>query len=199
MNLIYTDNYFLTTFDIWLLITKYEIPTIFICQKWILQTKFEKHEFVGYGDENDKFAFINIPGYRPENVPGYRLIQSDKNEDFISLDKLNGDCVERIQEAINNKISIEEYLEHFTKPISTEYNKKKPARLIIESDSEEEKPKKNKKLIIEETTISPEEYVLKPKKRTKRKVVVRDEKNKTAKNGVRRRKLLIASSSTDKN
>jgi hypothetical protein len=200
MNLIYTDNYFLTTFDIWLLITKYEIPTIFICQKWILQTNYEKHEFVGYGNESDNFAFINIPGYRPENVPSFRLIQSNKDEIFISLDKLNGECVERIREALNTKVTIEEYLEKFIKPISTKYTKKKPAGLIIESDSEEIKPKKNKKLVAEETSISPEEYVLKPatKKRRKRKVVVRDEKNKTAKKGVRAKKMLLASSSTDK-
>ena len=30
-SLIYTDNYFLTTFDLWLLVTKHKIPTIFIC------------------------------------------------------------------------------------------------------------------------------------------------------------------------
>ena len=50
-SLIYTDNYFLTTFDLWLLVTKYKIPTVFICQNYILQTKYEKHEFIGYGNE----------------------------------------------------------------------------------------------------------------------------------------------------
>jgi hypothetical protein len=200
VNFIYTDNYFLTTLDLWLLVTKYKIPTVFICQKWILQTKYEKHEFVGYGNKSDKFVFINIPGYRPENVPGYKLIQTEKNEPFISLDKLQGECVERIEEAINNKVTIEDYLENFTKPIKTEYNKKKPARLIIEPDSEEEKPKRKKKFIIEETTpISPEEFILKPKKRTKRKIIIKEDKNKTAKKGIRKRKLLIATSSTDKN
>jgi WD40 repeat protein len=51
-NFLYTDNYFLTTFDLWLLITKYEIPTIFISHKWILQSKHQKHEFIGYGDDD---------------------------------------------------------------------------------------------------------------------------------------------------
>jgi hypothetical protein len=37
---IYTDNYFLTTLDIWLLVNKYKIPTIFISQKFLLQTKY---------------------------------------------------------------------------------------------------------------------------------------------------------------
>jgi hypothetical protein len=78
---IYTDNYFLTPFDLWLLVTKYEIPTIFVCQKYILQTKYEKHQFLAYGDKKDKFAFIVVPGLRPENVPGYKLIQYKESED----------------------------------------------------------------------------------------------------------------------
>ena len=200
MNFIYTDNYFLTTFDLWLLITKYDIPTIFISQKWILQTNFEKHEFVGYGTERDKFAFIELPGFRPENVPSYRLIQSDKGEVFISLDKLlGGESEQNIIKALDNKVTIEDYLEKFIKPITTEYAKKKPKLLIIESDSEEEKPKKkNKRLIIEETTpVSPEEYILKPQKKTRKKIVVKEDKNKTARKGIRKRKLLIENSTTE--
>jgi LysM repeat protein len=167
-NFIYTDNYFLTTFDIWLLITKYEIPTIFICQKWILQTNYEKHEFVGYGNESDDFAFIMIPGFRPENVPGYKLIQSEKGDIFISLNKLNPEGVEKIEDAFRNKKTIEQYLDEYEIPKLTVYPLKKPNKIVIESD-EEEKPKpkpKRKLLIVESTTpISPEEYILKPKKK----------------------------------
>ena len=168
-SLIYTDNYFLTTFDLWLLVTKHKIPTIFICQKLILQTKYEKHEFVGYGDENDKFVFIIIPGFRAEIVPSYKLVQTDEGDIFISLDKLNEDCVERIRETIHNKVTIETYLDHFTKPVKT-YEKKKSDRLIIESDSDEEvkpktvKPKKIKKPLIIEEPIS-EEFILNPSKK----------------------------------
>jgi len=177
-NLLYTDNYFLTTLDLWLLVEKYKIPTIFISQKWILQTKYEKHEFVGYGDENDKFAFIFIPGFRPENVPGYKLIQSDKEDIFISLDKLDADCSDVIKESIKNKISINTYLYNFVKPLTTNYEKKKPPRLIIDSDTgdKKEEKKKQKKLIIEETTpISEEEFIIQTKKKrqTKKKLNVR--------------------------
>ena len=194
-NLIYTDNYFLTTFDLWLLVTKYKIPTIFICQKWILQTRYKKHEFVGYGNEEDKFAFVIIPGFRPENVPGYKLVLSDKGEVFIPLNKLNEECVERIREDVNHKISIEDYLFNFTKPITTEYEKKKPERLIIESDSQEVKPEKKKKLIIEETTpVSEEEFVLEPRKKQSRKKVVLRGNNKSVKRNQKKRRLLIVDS-----
>ena len=183
-NLIYTDNYFLTTFDLWLLVTKYKIPTIFICQNNILQTNFEKHAFVGYGDEGDDFAFIVIPGFRPENVPGYKLIQSDEGNVFISLNKLKEEGVEKIQNAFRNKKSIEQYLEEYKIPKLTVYENKKP-KIIIEGEEGVVKPKPKKKLLIIEssTPVSPEEYILKPKKKkSQKKVIIKGNKqNKTKK------------------
>ena len=194
---IYTDNYFLTTFDLWLLVNKYKIPTIFICQKCILETNYEKQEFVGYGDKHDKFAFIIIPGFRHEHVPNYKLVKSDKDDVFIPLNKLNENCVERIEEAIDNKISIEEYLEDFKITKKTTYEKKKC--LLVDSDTEEEKPKK-KKIIFEKTSVvSPEEFVLKPKKQTKKVAIKGEPQNKTKRQlGIKKRRLLIAESATEK-
>jgi hypothetical protein len=197
---LYTDNYFLTPFDLWLLVTKYEIPTIFVCQKYLLQTKYEKHQFLGYGDKKDKFAFIVVPGLRPENVPGYKLIQSDKGDVFISLSELNEECLENVEKSIDDKVSIEEYLDKFTKPLTTNYEKKKPERLVIESDSDKVKPEKKKKLIIEETTpISSEEYVLKPvgkKHQSKKKQIKLKGKQLAPKNNTKKRRLLIVDSSS---
>jgi len=193
---IYTNNYFLTTLDLWVLVQKYKIPTIFICQKFILQTKYEKHEFVGYGNETDSFAFILIPGYRPENIPNLKLIESNDGDVFISLNKLNEECVDKIKTAIANKESVDEYIEKFKKLVATKYEKKKPTRLQIDSDSDEKPPiKRKKQLIIEETEpISPEEFILKPnKKKTKRKVVLKG-KEKTKKNI--KKPLIVESSST---
>jgi hypothetical protein len=203
-SLIYTDNYFLTPFDLWLLVTKYEIPTIFICQRFILQTKYEKHEFVCYGDENDKFVFINIPGLRPENVPGYKLIQSSEKDVFISLNKLHDECIDNIRQAISVKISIENYLENFKRPLTTNYKNKKPARLIIESDSDKQgKPEKKKKIIIEETSpLSPDEYILQPvgkKRKTKKREIKIKGKQVIPKNTTKKRKLLIVDSSSTEN
>ena len=131
---LYTEKYFLTTLDLWLLVTKYEIPTIFICQKWILQTKYEKHEMVGYGNKDDKFAFILLPGFGPEKIPKYKLIKTNEGEVFISLDNLNGDCLDRIYNLFDDVIIIENYFKHFTKPKKTNYEKKQPKKLVIESE-----------------------------------------------------------------
>jgi hypothetical protein len=115
----------------------------------MLQTKYTKRTFIGYGDNtsSEQFAFIVIPGFAPEKVPVFKLICSNDKDVFISLDKLNEECVERINEAFANKQSIEKYLEEFIKPNT---RKKKPIPFIIEPDSEEkkissEKTKKNKK------------------------------------------------------
>jgi hypothetical protein len=198
---IYTDNYFLTTMDLWLLVNRFKIPTIFICQKFILQTNYDKHEFVGYGDKNDKFVFIILPGLRAENVPNFKIINSDKGDIFISLDKLNKDCLKNVEESIDNNISIEGYLENFVMPKKTTYNKKKPQRLIIEEEKDEKeiKPKK-KKIIVEETTpVSPEEFVLVKKKSTKKIAIKGETKNKTKRNpSVKKRRLLIVESDTEK-
>jgi hypothetical protein len=183
---IYTDNYFLTTLDLWLLVLKYKIPTIFICQKWILQTKYEMHEFVGYGDIDDKFAFIILPGFRPQNIPVYRLVQSDTKDIFIPINKLNDECLENIRSAINNKLAVSEYLETFEKPTKTNYEKRKPAALIID-DTPDEQPKRKTKLIIEsESPISAEEVLVPAKKkRSRKKVLVRGGSKKTAKNKIK--------------
>ena len=192
LSLLFTDNYFLTTFDLWLLVAKYEIPTIFISQQWILQTKYQKHEFIGYGNKEDKFAFVVIPGFRPENVPGFKFIQDEDKDIFISLDKLNGECVERINDAIVNKVSIKDYLENFTKPSTTTYEKKKPKRHIdnLDSDSEVVKPKRKQKVIINnESTITPEQFII--QKKSKKKLQIKGNNNVTKRKQQKSKKIIV--------
>ena len=153
-NFIYSDNYFLTTMDLWLLVTKYEIPTIFICQKWILQTNYEEQSFIAYGNEGDEFAFIVIPGLRPKHVPNYKIIQTTENNIFISLDELN-EC-DYIKNIFQKRVVIEDYLETFVKPAKTIYSKKKPKQIIVEEDEEVRIPKKPRKKIIIEPESEPE-------------------------------------------
>jgi hypothetical protein len=192
---LYTDNYFLTTFDLWLLVQKYKIPTMFICQKFILQAKYEKHVFVGYGNRNDDFAFIIIPGFRPETVPVFRLVQTEKGDSFISLNKLDNSCVDKIYEAFDNELSVEEYLKGFKKIVKTTYKKKKPLLLIKDSDSDsdsEKKVKTNKPtLIIEDAP----EKIEKPKKTLTKKRVKPSGKKQTQKN-VKGSLIIIDSSSS---
>ena len=112
---IYSDNYFLTTLDFWLLVNKYKIPTFFISTKKLLQTNYEKNIFLGYGNENDKFCFIVVPALGPEKVPSYKVVSSDKNDTFISLQEIKQNCEDEIKMAFGNEINIEDYLKQFVK------------------------------------------------------------------------------------
>jgi hypothetical protein len=187
---IYTDNYFLTTFDLWLLVNRFKIPTIFICQKCILQTNYEKQEFVGYGDSDDKFAFIIIPGFRNEHVPNFKIVKTDDEEIFISLKKLNDICINRIENAIKNQVTIDDYLEDFKIAKKTVYERKKC--LLANSDDEKEEKPRKKKVIIESTTPISSEDSLRPKNQTKKLNIKGDPQNKTKRQqGVKRRHVLI--------
>jgi hypothetical protein len=203
-NFIYTDNYFLTTLDLWLLVNRFKIPTIFIAQKTILQTRYEKNgkylykrQFIAYGDKGENFAFIVLPGFRPENIPSFKIINNDKKDVFISLDKLNEECLENIEDAFENKISIEKYLEDFKILPKTSYQKKR-INVLIESDSEEKivKPRR-KQVIVEKTTpISPEKPVSNEKKPSRKAIIKGDTKNKSRRRrDITKRKVAILESS----
>ena len=128
------------------------------------------------------------------------MIHSETDEIFISLDKLNSDCVERIKEAIDNKVSIQEYLENFTKPLTTKYEAKKPKRLIanFDSDSEDIKQERKKKLIVNEMSSSSQDFENKPKKRqTKKKLEAKVDKSKTKKNLTKSKLIVNGDSSSD--
>jgi len=212
-NFIYTDNYFLTMFDLWILVQKYSIPTFFICQKFILQTKNEKHEFVGYGEMEDKFAFILLPSFSAEKIPNFKIIESDTGDTFISLHKLNDECKEKIRLAFENKVTVEDYLKHFEKPSKKIYYKRKPLRVRIDSAETEiiDNDKNNKKSPLRVRIDSAETEIIdndknnnkiketvikekpKGKKRTKKTVILKGNQ-KTKKNI---KKFVIDSSPTE--
>ena len=131
------ENYFLTPFDIWLLVCAYKIPSFFISQKHMMMTDYEELFFHGYGDINDKFAFIVIPGLRSDNIPSFRYIESDTGDAFISLSIFKPE--DAIHMGIESAVTINEYLQTFTKRKTTVYVKKRPLR--IEEDLIEDQPK----------------------------------------------------------
>jgi hypothetical protein len=192
IDFITTDNYFLTALDIWLLVQKFQIPTIFISTTKLLETNNKEIFFIGYGEENDDFAFIVVPGISAENKPAFKLIESDSNEVFIPLSKLL-DCDHKteISDALKNKITIDEFLRLFNPK-----NLKKKIRIVNSSDDEEEepvkKPKKQQKktlkivessssTVTKEDSSSPE-IVIKKGKTKKPKLQGIKPKNKTKKN-----------------
>lgn len=141
-DIIFNEEYFLTPFDLWLLVNKFEIPCFFISQKTILQTQKRENVFFAYGSSIEQdYVFIVLPGglEKKKDIPYplFKYILSDKNDIFISLGSIqNEKCKNNILRAYQNKISIEDFLEIFVK---SDFFKPKPnVKLIIEPDSEEE-------------------------------------------------------------
>ena len=131
---IYSDNYFLTTLDIWLFVEKYKIPSVFISSKTLLQTQYNRQLFVGYGSITDKLLFIVIPGLRPENIPKFKVIINENKELFISVKNLvNIKCVESIETSFRDTNTVDDYLKNFVKQTKTKYIKKVKLNILEES------------------------------------------------------------------
>ena len=197
---IYTDNYFLTPLDIWILVEKYEIPTIFISTKFLLHTNYQNRAHIAYGDKKDEFCFIIVPGLRPENVPSYKIIETERGNAFIPLDEITDDaCNENVEKAFEEKIDIENYLKTFKKPTLTQYKKKQP-KFVIEDDEDEEvvevKRKSKPKVVIEETSPVETIAIEMPKKTRKQKVVTI--KGKKTRKNVKKPKYIIEDTSDTK-
>ena len=157
LNLIYNTKYFLTTFDLWILVQKFQIPTIFISTSIKSLVKYNSDFFfVGYGNEDDNFAFIVVPGIDPVVVhgidknqsiilPSFKIIQTNSSDVFISFDKLL-DCEykNKFIESFKNKITIEYFLRNFSKKIRIETS---------EPSDDDEPVKKTKKATAKQSLI----------------------------------------------
>jgi hypothetical protein len=161
---IYSDNYFLTVLDYWLLVNKYKIPTIFISTKNFLQTNYEKNIFLGYSyhdadnadnadnrdknnmNDSERFCFILVPELKSESVPSYKVIVNDKNEIFLSMKELKKGCDEKFTYAFDNKMNIDDYLKQFVKISKPKKIKGIPLnkKLNIEEDYEDAKDVEDK-------------------------------------------------------
>lgn len=106
---LYDEKYYLTPLDMWILVKKYELPTIFISQQTIMQTGYKEHAFVGYDGLDDKFAFIVIPLLKADSIPSYKLIQTADDEIFINFEQMTDSS--KVKEAILSVITLSGFLE----------------------------------------------------------------------------------------
>jgi hypothetical protein len=151
--MILQEGFYAVNFDLWILLVKYKIPSIFISSKPIPETRFNRTGFVCYMDdenshshshsqskkdkEHQKFVFIFTPAmYKRKQLknPEYKLIMNDDSKIDISLDQLtNEDCLRNITQSIKIYHSIEEYIEIiFEKDNTTKYKKRRKGIRDIE-------------------------------------------------------------------
>ena len=133
---IYMDKYFITPFDIWLIVNKLKIPTILISNSVTLQT-IKDNFFICYGTETDRFVFIVIPGLKSEHIPLFKLIKDDKGNIFIPLENIKQDCKKKanIEQSLLSKMNIENYLTNFKLPIKKNKKEIPLIRLLIDENS----------------------------------------------------------------
>jgi len=144
--MIIQDGFTAVNFDLWLLLVKYEIPSIFISSKNIPETRYNLKEFVCYRKEDTTvYAIIATPAmYRKtvKDFPIYRLIINNDKNLKINLDELpKTECLRNIENAIDQYVSIEDYLDIvFEKDVTTRYKPKQKGIRNIEFEIEEEIP-----------------------------------------------------------
>lgn len=135
-DLLFSESYYLTTLDYWILLTKFRISSFFISSKYLFDTKYTSNNMLVFDDgTRDTFAFIVIPGVVNDIVPAYKLIinKSNKGGVFISIKDFN-DCEGRNElmvtidehESTTDSDGLEQYIKNFTRVKTTVYKKKQP-------------------------------------------------------------------------
>ena len=161
-DLILQDGFGAVSFDLWILLVRYEIPSIFISSVVIPETSFKNKEFVCYLDDkhDDRFAFIVIPAmYKRHEMknPEYKLLVNDQKQIQISLRALNqSECLQNIDEAIHRVYSVKNYIDElFKKRKTTIHPARKPNAVIefVEVTNENTETPEIRKQIPEEPKI----------------------------------------------
>jgi len=112
---IYNEDYYITNFDVWLLLEKYKIPSIFISSKPILQANNEDKVFIAYGDKSDSFCFIVTPSVKIDVAPKYKLIQGGEDSVILPLDVIQDTCIDSLTNAFDKKITVEDFIQIFVR------------------------------------------------------------------------------------
>ena len=138
---IYLDDYFITNLDIWIIMQKYNIPSVIIASKSIIITNRLKNFLILCGTAEDEFVFIYSPALRQENIPKYSIILSQDNKIKHSLDVIkNSETRGEIVDSIANNITLEKLFQTFTKKTTVKAKPKLTGKIIVEESSEEDAP-----------------------------------------------------------
>jgi hypothetical protein len=125
---IYSDDYFITNLDLWVILARYKVPSIIVSSKPIILTNKTRNELVLYGSQDDNFVFIYSPALRAESIPKYSIIKSV--EFFYPLSIIKDESL--VRSIIENIITLPQMFQSFTK------KSKKSVKLVIVEDKEEE-------------------------------------------------------------
>lgn len=170
---IYSEDYYITNLDIWMIMSKYKIPSIIISSKPILLTKKEKTALALYGDLASKFVFIFSPAMRAENIPKYSIIFS--MPDHLVFHPLNviesEETLREVNETVENILTVEEFLQSFTKKaLPKKAVKKSAVKLVLQHDDRDVEPAPTFPTVAQTKKQKTTVVVAKPKQRSKKNI-----------------------------
>ena len=136
---LYNEDYYITNLDAWLLLEKYKIPSIFISIKPILQSNNDDKIFVAYGEKTDELCFIVTSLIKTDIAPKYKLIQNSEDSILFSLKIIEDQCLDSITNAFENKITLEEFLQTFSKDntLKKKVAKKRKDTIILQKEDDD--------------------------------------------------------------
>lgn len=183
-HMLFTEGYYLTNMDLWLLLDHYQIPTMLVSHKPLLETGYNAKEFALYVDVDDpfsqKYVFIVSSAIKTEMPPSYGYIEFEGHPTISIEEDLKDLCKDDILSSISDPVSIEAYMETFKPILTTKYLKKQPGRrrdtpeienIKEEPDQEQEKEAQPIAINVHEEMVVPDlnaEPVARMKAKTKR-------------------------------
>jgi len=128
IDMIFSNQFYLTSFDLWIILNKYQIPSMFISSFLIPQTRFNDYVFVCCkNNSSDSYVFIVLPALREKEMLIFKIIVNNDNQSNISLSSIdNLSCKNEIISSIEKYINIEEFITLFKKDVKTKYKQRKP-------------------------------------------------------------------------
>jgi hypothetical protein len=107
-----SPDFFITNFDLFLLMEYYKIPSILLSQKKILF--LFNHVLTMYGNLSNKFVFIITSATRNKVVLSYQILyNTNETNIFLPLEILKTDKREIIFDSIQNKYNIQRFLDAY--------------------------------------------------------------------------------------
>ena len=140
-------------FDLWILLNRYKIPSLFISTKEIPETRFNKTEFVCFTnleimetvneqniDKASQYVFIVTPAMIKRSgmeAAEYKVVLNATKEMVININEMKDATA--VIDAIKKYYTIEDYLDHiYEKDNTTKYKPRKKGTRVIEFVEEPE-------------------------------------------------------------
>ena len=126
-NFVYISDYFVTNFDIRIILEKYKINGFFISSFTLSETQFnEKYFALKNNDEERKtYIFIICPGTRDENIHQYKVVQPPDKNLSIPLFVVDEEYNDLLTKSVEESMTIEKYLTDYVIQKTTTYIPKK--------------------------------------------------------------------------